>query len=81
MSPPAMDLAIQHSISSAITFVIAAAMASVQIKHKEEMLVLREIIEKALLLRESGSSTLPSDPNAFRKLSLPANLPLKTTER
>ena len=75
-----MDPAIQHSISNAVTFAVVAALASVQIKHKEEMLALREIIEKALLLKESGSSTPLSDPNASSQLSPPADLPSKSTE-
>ena len=80
MPPPMMDPAIQHSISNAVTSAVAAALASVQIKHEEEMLALYKIIEKALLLRESGSSTPPSDPNASSKLSPPADLPSKSTE-
>lgn len=76
-----MDPAIQHLISNAITFAVAAAMASAQTKHKEEMLALRKMIEKALLLKESGSSTPPPDLKAFSKLSPPADLPSKSTER
>lgn len=77
----AMDSTIQHSISSAITSVVAAVMAFAQAKHKEDILALREMIEKALLLRESGSSTPPFDPNASSKLASLAELPTKSTER
>lgn len=45
------------------------------------MLALRKMIEKALLLRESDSSTPPSNSNVSSKLSPPADLPLKATER
>lgn len=78
---PAIDLAVQHLISSAVTSAVAAAMASAQTKHKEKMLALRKMIEKTLLLRESGSSTPPLDPNASSKLSSPADLPSKSTKR
>lgn len=81
MFPPVIDLAIQHLISSAVTSAVVAVMASAQTKHKEKMLALREMIEKALLLRESGSSTPLLDPNASSKLSLPADLPSKSTKR
>ena len=78
---PAMDPAIQHSISNAVTSAVAATLASAQTKHKEEMLALCKMIEKALLLRESGSSTLPSDSNASSKLFPSADLPSKSTKR
>lgn len=76
-----MDSTIQHLISNAITFAVAAAIASAQIKHEEEMLPLCKMIKKALLLRESGSSTPLFNPNASSKLSPPADLPSKSTKR
>lgn len=76
-----MDPAIQHSISSAVTSAVAVALASAQTKYKEEMLALCGMIEKALLLRESGSSTPLSDSNVSSKLSPLADLPLKSMER
>lgn len=81
MFAPVIDSAIQHLISSAITFAIAATMASAQTRHKEEMLALCEIIEKALLLRESGSSTPLTNSNAPSKLFLPADFSSKSTEQ
>ena len=56
-------------------------MAFAQIRYKEEMLALRKMIKKALLFRESGSSTPPTDPNKSSKHSTPVDLPLKSTER
>ena len=81
MPPPTIDPAIQHSIYNPVTSAVAAALASAQTKHEEEILALREMIEKALLLIESGSFTPPSNPNASSKLSSPADLLLKSTER
>lgn len=81
MSSSAIDPARQHLDSSAITSAIAAAMTSAQTKPKEEMLALCKMIKKTLLLRESNSSTPSSNPNAFSKLSLPADLLSKSTKR
>lgn len=79
--PPAIDPVIQHLISNAVTSAIAAVMTSVQTKHKEEMLAIRKMIEKSLLLREFGSSTPPPDLNTSSKVFLPADLQLKSTKR
>lgn len=56
-------------------------MAFAQTKYEEKMLALRKMIEKALLLRESGSSTPLPDPKAFSKLFPPADLPSKSTKK
>ena len=76
-----MDLAVEQSIASAVTSAVTAAVDAIQAKHKEEMLALREMIEKSLLLKDSASSTSPPDLNASSKLSPPADLTLKSTER
>lgn len=52
-----MDSSLQQLITSAVTSVIAIAIASIQAKHDSEMLSLREMIEKSLLLRESPFAT------------------------
>ena len=77
-----MDSSLQQSITSAVSSAVATAVASIQAKHESEMLSLREMIEKSLLLRESPSSTPPPDPNATQK-SLPAgdSLQKASTER
>lgn len=80
-TPPAMNLTIQHSIISAFTSTVDIAMASVQAKHKENMLALCKIIKKALFFRESGSFTSLSNSNASNKLALLADLPTKSTKR
>ena len=77
----AIDPIIYYSISSTITSAVATALAFAQTKHKEKMLALREMIEKAMLLRESSSPTPPSNPNMSSKLYLPADLPLKSIKR
>ena len=77
-----MDSSLQQSISNAVSSAVAAAVAAMQAKHENEMLSLREMIEKSLLLRESPSSTPPPDPDATPK-ALPAgdSLPKASTER
>lgn len=72
-----MDSAVEQSIASAITVAIAA----IQTKHKEEILALREMIEKSLLLRDSVSSTPLPNLNASSKALPPTDLQLKTTDR
>ncbi len=77
-----MDSSLQQSITSAVASAIATAVASIQAKHENEILFLREMIENSLLLRESPSSTLAPNPDATPK-SLPAgdSLPKPSTER
>ncbi len=77
-----MDSSLQQSITSAVSSAVATAVASIQAKHESEILSLREMIEKSLLLRESPSSTPPPDPDATPK-SFPAgdSLQKASTER
>lgn len=56
-------------------------MISAQTRNKEQMLVLCKIIEKSLLLRESGSSTSSANPNASNKVFPLVDLLLKATKR
>ncbi len=61
---------------------MATAVAAIQGKHENEILALREMIEKSLLLRESPSATPPPDPDAAPKALLGADsLPKVLTER
>ena len=77
-----MDPTVEQSIASAVTSAVSAAVDAIQTKHKEEMLALREIIEKSLLLRNFSSSTLSPDPDATLKAHLATNsLPKALTER
>ncbi len=46
---------------------VATAVATIQGKHENKMLFLREMIEKSLLLRESSSKTPSPDPDATLK--------------
>ena len=46
-----MDPMVKQLIANAVTSAVAVAVSVIQIKHKEEMLALQEIIEKLLLLR------------------------------
>ena len=76
-----MDSSLQQSITSAVASAVATAVSSIQAKHESEMLSLREMIEKSLLLRESPSATPPPDPNATPKV-FPSgdSLPKASTE-
>lgn len=62
-----IDSPIQQFILNAVTFVIATAVATIQVKHKGEMLSLREIIQKSLLFRDFFLVTsLPNLDTAFK---------------
>ena len=76
-----MDSSIQQSITSAVTFVVATAVAVIQTKYESEMLSLRKMIEKSLLLRDSPLTTPPPDPNTSAKVSTPPDNPTKTAEK
>ena len=77
-----MNSSLQQSIASAVTSTVATAVASLQAKHESEMLSLREMIEKSLLLRDSPSATPPPDPDTAPKAHPGADpLPKSTTER
>ena len=61
---------------------VATAVASIQTKLESEMLSLREMIKKSLLLSNSLSATPLSNPDAAPKSHLGADfLPKTTTER
>ncbi len=75
-----MDSSLQQSIANAVTSAVATAVVSIQTKHNSEMLSLREMIEKSLLLRASPSATPPPDLDATPK-SHPVNDTLPKTER
>ena len=77
-----MDPMVKQSIASAITSAVSVAVDAIQTKHKLEMLALREMIEKSLLLRNSSSSTPSPDPDATLKAH-PAtdSLPKALTKR
>ena len=76
-----MDSSIQQSIASAVMSAVTTAVAAIQTKHESEMLSLRKMIEKSLLLRDSPSTTPPPDPDASAKLSTPPDNSTKTVER
>lgn len=77
-----MNPTVKQSITNAIRSVIAAGVDAIQTKQKEEMLALREIIEKSLLLRDFFFSTLPPNLNATLKAHLAINsLPKVSIER
>lgn len=76
-----MDPTKQHLISSAVTSGIIAAMTSMHTKYEEEILALREMIKKSLLLREPASFTLSLDSNASNKASALSDFPSRTTKR
>ena len=76
-----MDSSLQQSIISAVTSAVATAVAAIQAKHENEMLALRKMIEKSLLLRESPSATSLPNPDALSKALLAADSLPKATER
>lgn len=63
-----------------VTFVVATAIASIQIKHNSEMLSLRKMIEKSLFLKESLFATPLPNMDATPKAH-PVNDTLPKTER
>ncbi len=77
-----MDSSLQQSIANAVSSAMATAVAAIQTMHENEMLTLREMIEKSLLLKESPSATPPPDPDAAPKaLSGADSLPKASAER
>lgn len=64
-----------------VMFIVATAVAAIQIKYKDKMLFLREMIEKFLLLRDFLLVTLLSNFDAFTKVSILINDLPKVTER
>lgn len=76
------DSSFQQLIASAFTLTVATTIAFIKANHKSEMLSLREMIEKSLLLIDSSSATLPLDLDATPK-SPPGGdfLPKVLTER
>lgn len=81
ISPAMIDIAIQHSISDALTSTIIAIIVCIQINYKKEMFTLLKIIEKSLFLKKSGFSTPPPDSNTYSKVSLLADLSLKAPKK
>ncbi len=77
-----MDSSLQQSITNVVSSAVATAVATIQGKHENEILALRKMIEKSLLLRESPSATPPPDPDAAPK-ALPGadSLSKVSTER
>ena len=77
-----MDSSFQQSITSAVASAVATAVASIQAKHKSDILSLREMIKKSLLLRQSLSAIPSSDPDAIPKAFSGGDpLPKASTER
>lgn len=77
-----IDFSLQQFITSVVIFTVAITIATIQAKHENEMLSLREMIKKSLLLRESPFATPLSDPDATPKAFPSSNsLPKTTTER
>lgn len=76
-----MDLSLQQLITKAVIFAVATAVVTIQGKHKSEMLFLREMIMKSLLLRNSPSTNSPPNPNASPKAHLGTDSLSKTTTK
>lgn len=62
-----MDSSFQQSITSAVSSAVPTSVASIQVKHRNEMLSFWEMIKKSLLLKKSSSATPPPDPDATPK--------------
>lgn len=58
-------------------FVVAMAVAGIQIKYKSEILSLCEMIEKSLLLRDSPLITPLPNPDTSAKASTSTNISIK----
>lgn len=65
-----MDPTIEQSIANAVIFAITVTIDAIQTKYKEEILALREMIEKFLLLRNFSTSILPPNLDAAPKTYL-----------
>lgn len=78
---PVMDSVIQYSIFSTVTSIVITTITSAQTRHKKEIFALYRMIEKTLLLRESGFSTPFSNSNASSKGFLPADLSSKVIKK
>lgn len=76
-----MDSAFQQSITNIVISTVATAVAAIQTKYESEMLSLRGMIEKSLLLRDSLLTIPLPDLDASTKISIPLNNPIKTEER
>lgn len=77
-----MDFSLQQSIMSMVTSAIVTAIAAIQAKHNNEMLSLREMIKKSLLLKESLSAISLFNLDATPKVHLGSDsLPKITAER
>lgn len=58
---------VKQLIATAVTSAITAVIDVIDLKHKEQMLVLREMIKKSLLLRDFFSSNPSSNPDVAPK--------------
>lgn len=63
---------------SVVIYTLVIAVTAIQAKYENEMLSLREMIEKSLLLRKSSSTTSPSDLDTIPKALLGSNSLSKT---
>ena len=79
-NPQTIDSSLQQSITSAVISAVATAVTSIQAKYDSKMLSLREIIEKALLVRKSPSAIPPSNLDITPKAH-PINDTLPKTKR
>lgn len=77
-----IDSSLQQSITNAVSSAVTTAIAAIQTKLESEMLSLREMIKKSLLLTDSASATPTPDLNATSK-ALPGDdsLPKAFIER
>lgn len=73
MPLPAIDPSIQQSIASAVTFAVATVIAAVQVNHDDNILSLRKLIKKSLLLKNSPSPTPLLNPDTASKALSSAN--------
>lgn len=64
-----MELSIQQSITNAVIFTVVSAFVSIQLKYKNNILLLYKIIEKSLLLKKSPAITSTSNFEIFSKTS------------
>lgn len=78
----AMDPSLEQAIASAVTSAVFTAVSTLQARHNDEMLSLRKMIEKSLLLNTAPpSSTPPSDSKASAKALISAEMPTKASTK
>lgn len=74
-----MDSSMQWSIAYVVTSAVATAVVAIQFKYDDNMLFLRKLIKRSLLLKDFPSTTPSSNSDAVAKTPFSTNILLKTS--